>query len=222
MRISEVSKLTGLSVSNIRFYEKKGLLSPVREEDSKYRDYSQEDVQQLKRIILFRKLDMPIEKIGLLQTKRLKLSDALQTQKEELEEKREMIQGSIELCQRILYEPDVENLDIDYYLNYVGEEEKKGKHFVQIEEALDELADFTGMTRTGGSCFIGGLPINKWVIRVISLVWAVSCIVLPVSSIVGEIQRFGIVATEKVIFWGVWFLVLTISYVQFIKSRRAH
>ena len=45
MRISEVSKLTGLSVSNIRFYGKKGLLAPVREEDSKYRDYSEENVQ---------------------------------------------------------------------------------------------------------------------------------------------------------------------------------
>lgn len=28
MRISEAAKITGLSVSNIRFYEKKGLLSP--------------------------------------------------------------------------------------------------------------------------------------------------------------------------------------------------
>ena len=34
MRISEVAKLTGLADSNIRFYEKKGLLAPQRETDS--------------------------------------------------------------------------------------------------------------------------------------------------------------------------------------------
>ena len=57
MRISEAAKITGLSVSNIRFYEKKGLLAPVREEESKYRDYAKEDIAQLKRIILYRKMN---------------------------------------------------------------------------------------------------------------------------------------------------------------------
>ena len=30
MRISEAANLTGLNISNIRFYERKGLLKPVR------------------------------------------------------------------------------------------------------------------------------------------------------------------------------------------------
>ena len=46
MRISEVAKETGLSVSNIRFYEKKGLLSPERKEESNYRDYTEEDIKR--------------------------------------------------------------------------------------------------------------------------------------------------------------------------------
>lgn len=40
MKIGEVANETGLSISNIRFYEKKGLLSPSRKEESGYRDYT--------------------------------------------------------------------------------------------------------------------------------------------------------------------------------------
>lgn len=87
MRISEAAKATGLSVSNIRFYERKGLLAPSREEDSKYRDYTEEDIEQLKRIILFRKMDVPVETISLIETNELDLRKALERQQEILLEK---------------------------------------------------------------------------------------------------------------------------------------
>ena len=35
MKIGEAAKETGLSISNIRFYEKKGLLEPEREAESR-------------------------------------------------------------------------------------------------------------------------------------------------------------------------------------------
>lgn len=62
MKIGEVAEQTGLSISNIRFYEKKGLIEPKRNEQSKYRDYTEENVKRLKQIILYRKMDMPLEK----------------------------------------------------------------------------------------------------------------------------------------------------------------
>jgi len=63
MRIGEAAKELGLSVSNIRFYEKKRLLSPVRERENQYRDYTSEDIRRLKQIMLYRKMDLPIETI---------------------------------------------------------------------------------------------------------------------------------------------------------------
>ena len=42
MRIGEIAERTGLNISNVRFYERKGLLTPERETGSKYRDYSEE------------------------------------------------------------------------------------------------------------------------------------------------------------------------------------
>ena len=62
MKINEVEELLQISKANIRFYEKEGLLSPKRAENG-YRDYSQEDVDRLKEIVLLRKTGMAISDI---------------------------------------------------------------------------------------------------------------------------------------------------------------
>lgn len=53
MKIGEAAKKAEISPGNIRFYEKKGLLKPKREESSSYRSYTEEDVERLKRITCF-------------------------------------------------------------------------------------------------------------------------------------------------------------------------
>lgn len=63
MRIGEIAEKTGISISNIRFYEKKRLIGPKRDMDSKYRNYTEEDLNQVKQIILFRKMDFSVEMI---------------------------------------------------------------------------------------------------------------------------------------------------------------
>ena len=61
--IKEAEMQTGITKQNIRYYEKIGLLQPSREQENKYRNYSEEDIRRLKLIVLFRKLDMPLEEI---------------------------------------------------------------------------------------------------------------------------------------------------------------
>lgn len=48
MKIGQAAQLTGLTISNIRFYERKGLLEPERNDQSKYRNYSEQDIRRLK------------------------------------------------------------------------------------------------------------------------------------------------------------------------------
>ena len=48
MKIRQAEQLTGISGSNIRFYEKEGLIKPERGENN-YREYSEEDVELLKK-----------------------------------------------------------------------------------------------------------------------------------------------------------------------------
>ena len=50
MTIKDVEERTGLSRSNIRFYEKEKLIEPSRNESNGYRDYSKNDVENIKKI----------------------------------------------------------------------------------------------------------------------------------------------------------------------------
>ncbi len=62
MLINEASKLTKLTKKAIEYYSNQGLISPVILENG-YRDFSLEDIDILKRISVFRKLDISVEEI---------------------------------------------------------------------------------------------------------------------------------------------------------------
>ncbi|WP_155242836.1 MerR family transcriptional regulator, partial [Butyrivibrio fibrisolvens] len=59
MKINQVEELVGITKKNIRFYEEQGLISPERNKDNGYRDYSLKDVDILNKIKLLRKLEVP-------------------------------------------------------------------------------------------------------------------------------------------------------------------
>ncbi|MDO4340031.1 MAG: MerR family transcriptional regulator [Eubacteriales bacterium] len=219
MRISEVANLTGLSVSNIRFYEKKGLLTPDREVESKYRDYSEEDVKRLKEIILYRKINMPIETIYLLLKGEVSAESVLKRQEEELTAQKEMLQGSIDLCRRLLKEENPENLDIDYFLNYVKEEEEKGTRFAEIDELLEDFAEFTHLSKFRGDPYIGKFLNNVWVMRAITFIWMIVCIVTPVA-VLAERQADGTITAGTIVYWIGWILLGSIAFLQFRKLKR--
>lgn len=79
MRIQELERKTGLERPSIRFYEKEGLLNPKRSENG-YREYSDEDVELLRKIKLLRRLGMSIEKIQTIQQGSEDLSTAIAQQ----------------------------------------------------------------------------------------------------------------------------------------------
>ena len=79
MKIQELECRTGLERPSIRFYEKEGLLTPVRLENG-YREYSEADVELLKKIKLLRQLGMSVEKIRALQQGSEDLSAAIARQ----------------------------------------------------------------------------------------------------------------------------------------------
>ena len=62
MTIKEMEEKTGISRSNIRFYEGEGLIHPQRRENG-YRDYSREDAEVLLKVKLLRSLEVPLEQV---------------------------------------------------------------------------------------------------------------------------------------------------------------
>ena len=132
MKIKEIEERTGLARANIRFYESKGLVHPERQGNN-YRDYSEEDVETLRKIILLRRLDMSIEDIQAILNGELALQDAVQQTKQALQERLEQLQGSLELCDIMQErEESIETLSVDTYDELIRQREQQGKKFRDV------------------------------------------------------------------------------------------
>ena len=128
MEIKRAEEATGVSRQNIRFYEKQGLLHPARNKRNSYREYSEEDILRLKQIRLFRKLGMPIEEIRRLLDGEEDFRLALQEQERRLAAEEENLKASRQFIRKI-HAASLEEMDVDYYLRTMEEEEKKGAVF---------------------------------------------------------------------------------------------
>lgn len=121
VRIKEVEDLVGITRKNIRFYEKEGLLSPGRELENSYRDYSAEDVARLRIIKLLRKLDMPISSISDVLEGRISLREASHLHALLLEEQQAGIANAQRVCHMISEAGcGLEDLDTEHYLDEIA------------------------------------------------------------------------------------------------------
>ena len=71
-----MEELTGMSRTNIRFYEGEGLIHPNRKENG-YRDYSFEDAQILLKVKLLRSMDIPLDHVKAVASGVRRLPDVL-------------------------------------------------------------------------------------------------------------------------------------------------
>lgn len=142
MQIKEVEQRTGITKANIRFYEKEGLLSPARQEN-KYREYSEEDIQCLRRVVLLRKLGVPLPEIKEVFDGGKTLQEVIQTQQAVLAQQIEELNGALEICQQMEKdEADIRTLNDIYYLELIEKKEKAGLRFNEI------LQDWLEMEKT--------------------------------------------------------------------------
>ena len=137
--IKEAEALTGISRQNIRYYEKMGLLNPKRDAGNGYRKYDEEDIERLKAILLFRKLDMPLEEIHKLLDHEIDLQQALDAQKAYLQQEQQKLEAALAFCDTI-QEQDLAELDINRCLQEIEAQEKQGNKFADI------LKDYKAVT----------------------------------------------------------------------------
>lgn len=62
MLIGEFSKITGISADTLRYYEKEGIIKPIRNESGR-RNYSESDIKWAEFIIRLKDTGMPIREI---------------------------------------------------------------------------------------------------------------------------------------------------------------
>ncbi|GAA0178833.1 MerR family transcriptional regulator [Clostridium sediminicola] len=63
LTIGELANLLNIATSNIRYYEKEGLVSPCKIDDNGYRLYDYSQLDKLESILLFRKLNIPLKQL---------------------------------------------------------------------------------------------------------------------------------------------------------------
>lgn len=139
MGIKEVEKQTGISSQNIRFYERQGLLSPERNPENGYRMYGEEEVEQLKRIKLFRKLDMPVEDIRRLFSGKQSLQEALTAQRKREQDEKKHLEAVLKFYGRIR-ETELDELQAEKYLRDMEEMERRGSVFAELAEDFIAVA----------------------------------------------------------------------------------
>ncbi len=136
MTIKDMENILGIPRATIRFYEKERLISPKREENG-YRDYSQEDLEKVKKIVILRKVGLPVSDIADIFDGAKTLPEALDENMQNLKKQLEELQGAINLSEKMKEtSPDIVSLDADKYLNYIEEEEKLGHKFMTIAKDI--------------------------------------------------------------------------------------
>ncbi len=139
MKIKELETVLSISRSNIRFYEKQGLFSPERK-DNNYREYTEHDIEALKKIIVLRKMGFSVEEIKLIQNNELPFTEAITNAQHRIEDEIEQLNGSLKLIKKVAKEnSSFDEIDIDEHWNAISESEKSGEKFVDICKDFLEL-----------------------------------------------------------------------------------
>lgn len=101
--VNEISKLTGISIRTLHYYDEIGLLKPTTCNDSGYRLYDDKALVTLQQILFFKEFDMPLKEIKcIMDNPNFDKEKTLLNQKKILVLKRERLDNLISLIDDIL------------------------------------------------------------------------------------------------------------------------
>lgn len=139
MTIKEVEQLLEVPRATVRFYEKEGLINPIRKSNG-YRDYSEKDVERLKQIIILRKIGLSVEDIEDVFDGAKSIEIVLETNMINLQKQIDELTGALNLCNKMKMDAvQLDTFNTSVYWNYVEEEESKGNRFVDIAKDIIDI-----------------------------------------------------------------------------------
>lgn len=165
MTIKEVEQITGLTRSNIRFYEKEKLISPERNASNGYREYSEEDIKTIEKVAYLRTLGISVEDIRRISSKEADLYDVVKAQRQSLDKQLSELENAKIMCERMLTSNkkiDFENLDIEEFVTDVKDYWNKNDNVIK----LDSVSFFY---MWGGNITWGILTILSLLVAVFSI-----------------------------------------------------
>ena len=101
--VKDVSEITGVSIRTLRYYDEIGLLKPTGLTEAGYRLYDDRALEKLQQIMFFRELGIPLADIkNIVDDPDYDKKQALLAQKNLLEQKRNRLNGIIELITDVM------------------------------------------------------------------------------------------------------------------------
>ena len=141
--VKDVSKITGVSIRTLRYYDEIGLLNPTELTKAGYRLYDNKALEKLQEIMFFRELEIPLTDIKkIMDNPNYDKEQALLTQKSLLEQKRNRLNGIIELITDVM--KGVNTMSFEAFSN--EEVQKMVNHTLECmsKESLAEQAQKYG------------------------------------------------------------------------------
>lgn len=139
MNINQVEKITGISKTNIIFYERRGLIKPKRNKENDYRNYSDQNII-LNQIKLIRLLSFSIDGIASIQKtgKLINLEEHIKLLKDQIK----TLSGSIKMCECLIGKNDIVKIDKNYHLSKIDSLEATGEKFNSFIEDFRGFIDY--------------------------------------------------------------------------------
>ena len=101
--VKEISKINGISIRTLRYYDEIGLLKPARVTEAGYRLYDDQELEKLQEILFYKELEIPLSDIKkIMENPEYDKQKELTVQKSLLERKRNRLNGIIELIDDVM------------------------------------------------------------------------------------------------------------------------
>ena len=97
-------------------------------------------MEKLKKIIIFRKIGLPVEEINDLFDGVKSMEEALDSNIVNLQKQMEELKGAMKLSQKMKEDTvQIASMDVNIYWNTIEEEEKQGNQFIDIAKDIVEM-----------------------------------------------------------------------------------
>ena len=148
MTVHEVSKLTGVSIRALQYYDKIGLLKPTGYTQSGYRLYDDTAMETLQQILLFRELEFPLKEIKeIISSADFDREKALEQQITLLTMKKEHLENLIGLAHEIRYKGehtmDFSAFDTSKIDDYTKRAKEQWGNTAEYKESEEKAKDRT-------------------------------------------------------------------------------
>ncbi|MCT4584452.1 MAG: MerR family transcriptional regulator [Peptostreptococcaceae bacterium] len=148
-KIKEISDIFNISPNKLRFYEKKGLIKPTRDDINNYRYYDEKNIYKIQLILSYRKLGFSIESIKSIldnQDSKNTLLDNFYNQIQFINnefEKLKILKKSLEKSMDVIYD----SKDNDY-IDKILEISKESAKEQNLKNSFEDIWDFDNWAKT--------------------------------------------------------------------------